>query len=143
MSLEEAIRYVPSNGRYTLRRFEDDPRLAEHPGILYFIKIAAKDGVLHKIGITQRPITARFQSMEFETLAIFEGRLQNLFFLEQEILELFHENHYRAEEEFEGKTETFLLMPEEEKELLDELLWRATTHKITIKALNSPGPDVA
>jgi hypothetical protein len=130
MSLEEAIQYVPANGRYTLRRFEDDPALASTRGVLYFIKIASKDGLLHKIGITHRSVSARFQSLKFDTVALFEGELKKLFLLEQEIIELFRDNHYRADEDFEGKTETFLLMPEEEDALLGQLTRRIGAYGI-------------
>lgn len=134
MPLEEAVKYVPANGRYTLRRFEDDPVLASMQGVLYFIKIATKNGILHKIGITQRSVAVRFPSAKFDIVALFEGELQKLFYLEQEIIALFRDNHYRAEEDFEGKTETFILLPEEECALLDELTRRIGAYGININS---------
>lgn len=130
MSLMEAVKYLPANGRYTFKRFRDDPELAATQGILYFIKIASADLLLHKIGITQRSVEIRFQSMEINILARFGGPLEKLFRLEQEILQLFQKNHYRADEDFEGKTETFLLKKNEEKTLLCELDQRSITYGI-------------
>lgn len=110
MTLEEAVEYVPANGRYTEARFKEDPNLAYATGTFYFIKIQSKDGLLHKIGITLKAIERRFQSTNFELIAQYSGKMFDLYKIEQEILLQFKENHYRGDEDFDGRTETFLLM---------------------------------
>lgn len=119
MTLEQAIIYKPSNGRYSESTFEKNPDLANTPGTLYFIRVALTDGVLHKIGITQKETTQRFYSHDIEVIEEVRGRLRDLYDLEQMIISEFSEFHYRAEDEFEGRTETFLLLDEEEKEVLN------------------------
>jgi len=118
MTLEQAVIYKPSNGRYSESTFEKNPDLSNTPGTLYFIRVALADGVLHKIGITQKETTQRFYSLDIEVIAEVKGRLRALYDLEQLIISEFSELHYRAEDEFEGRTETFLLMDEEEKDIL-------------------------
>lgn len=118
MSLEQAVTYKPSNGRFSESVFEKNPELANTPGTLYFIRVALTDGVLHKIGITKKETTQRFYSYDIEVITEVKGKLRDLYYLEQLIIIEFSELHYRAEDEFEGKTETFLLMDEEEKEIL-------------------------
>lgn len=126
MTLEEAVVYTPSNGRYTAASFKRNPELANSKGILYFIKIKLSDGVLHKIGITQKETSQRFNSYKFELIHEVRGRLQELYEMEQLIVKEFSDLHYRAEEEFEGRTETFLLMDDEEKYVLDFILEHAS-----------------
>ncbi|HAS1031284.1 TPA: hypothetical protein I3782_004197 [Enterobacter cloacae] len=119
MTLEQAVVYKPSNGRYSDSAFENNPDLASIPGTLYFIRVILTDGILHKIGITQKETTQRFYSYHIEVIEEFRGRLRDLYDLEQLIISEFSDLHYRAEDEFEGRTETFLLMDEEEKEILN------------------------
>ena len=53
MSLEETVTYTPQNkGKYNYTRFRDDPKLATTIGNFYFVQIASRDGILHKVGIT-------------------------------------------------------------------------------------------
>lgn len=66
MTLEQAVIYKPSNGRYSESTFKKNPELSNAPGTLYFIKVALADGVLHKIGITQKETTQRFYSHNIE-----------------------------------------------------------------------------
>lgn len=87
--------------------------------ILYFIKIKLSSGVLHKIGITQKQTSQRFNSYKFELIHEVKGRLQDIYELEQLIVKEFAYLHYCAEDEFEGRTETFLLTDEEEGYVLD------------------------
>lgn len=119
MTLEQAVIYKPSNGRYSESIFEKNTYLANMPGILYFVRVDLADGVLHKIGITQKETTQRFYSHNIEVIEEVRGRLRDLYDLEQLIISEFSELHYRAEDEFEGRTETFLLLDEEEKEILN------------------------
>lgn len=126
MTLEEAIEYVPANGRYTEARFREDPNLAAATGTFYFIKIESKDGLLHKIGITLKPIERRFQSTNFELIDQYSGKMFDLYKIEQEILSEFKENLHRGDEDFDGRTETFLLMAHEELEML-----KTIAHKMT------------
>lgn len=119
MTLEQAVIYTPSNGRYSESTFERNPDLANKTGTLYFIRVALADGVLHKIGITQKETIQRFYSHNIEVIKEVGGRLRDLYDLEQAIISEFSELHYRAEDEFEGRTETFLLLDEEEKEILN------------------------
>ena len=117
MSLEEAIIYTPQNkGQYSRARFRDDPKLAKTIGNLYFVEISQETGVLHKIGITQRPIDKRLSPNKI--LAQYSGELENLFTIEQQILEEFQENHYRANEDFDGKTETIIFSENEVAKVL-------------------------
>ncbi|NDJ84148.1 hypothetical protein GXP65_24255 [Vibrio campbellii] len=115
MSLEEAVVYQPSNGRYSRSIFKKNPELAKAPGVLYFVKISLQDGVLHKVGITQKKTRQRFQNFEFSPIIELNGSLEDLFEIEQSVKKEFKSLHYRAEEEFEGKTETFLLTDSEER----------------------------
>lgn len=126
MTLEEAVVYVPANGRYTEARFKEDPNLAYATGTFYFIKIQSKDGLLHKIGITLKAIERRFQSTNFELLAQYSGKMSDLYKIEQEVLKQFESNRYRGDEDFDGRTETFLLMAHEELEML-----KTIAHKMT------------
>lgn len=118
MSLEEAVSYVPSNGRYTEARFRDDPELAATIGTLYFVKLHSMDRILHKVGITLKKVEQRLASVRFKLLAEFEGTLVGLHRVEQKVIKEFCNNLSRANEGFEGKTETFLLMDDEEAEML-------------------------
>ena len=126
MTLEEAVEYIPANGRYTEARFKEDPNLALATGIFYFIKIESKDGPLHKIGITLKPIERRFQSTYFELIAQYSGKMFDLYKIEQEILLQFKANHYRGDEDFDGRTETFLLIAHEELEMLKTIANKMT-----------------
>ena len=119
MTLEQAVIYKPSNGRYSESTFERNPDLANTLGTLYFIRVALADGVLHKIGITQKETTQRFYAHKIEVIEEVGGKLRDLYDLEQLIISEFSELHYRAEDEFEGRTETFLLLDDEEKEILN------------------------
>ncbi|MFG0416022.1 GIY-YIG nuclease family protein [Pseudomonas sp. zjy_8] len=119
MTLEQAVIYRPSNGRYSESTFKKNPDLANTPGTLYFIRVALADGVLHKIGITQKETAQRFYSHNIEVISEIKGRLRALYSLEQLIINEFSDLHYRAEDEFEGRTETFLLMGDEEKDILE------------------------
>lgn len=136
MSLEEAVVYVPSNGRYTAASFIKDPELANSKGVLYFIKIKLSNGVLHKIGITQKETSQRFNSYKFELIHEVKGRLQDIYELEQLIVKEFAYLHYRAEDEFEGRTETFLLTDEEEGYVLDFIQERRGVTYDLAKCLN-------
>ncbi|WP_139167173.1 GIY-YIG nuclease family protein [Chromobacterium sphagni] len=118
MSLEQAVVYKPSNGRFSTSIFEKNPVLANSTGTLYFIKIALADGNLHKIGVTRKTTSQRFYSYDVEVICEVKGKICNLYKLEQLIISEFSELHYRAEDEFEGRTETFQLMDEEESCLL-------------------------
>jgi len=112
MSLEEAVIYTPQNkGQYSSVRFRDDPKLAKMIGNLYFAEISQESGILHKIGITQRPVEKRLSTKKI--LAQYSGELEKLFIAEQQILEEFRENRYRANEDFDGKTETFVFSEDE------------------------------
>lgn len=121
MSLEDAVRHVPANGRYSLKRFIEEPDLAQSTGILYFVRIVSQSGVLHKIGITLQSLDERFKNSKYDIIATFSGSMKNVFLLEQEILRSFRDYNFRGDEDFEGKTEMFLLMPDEESNLLSEL----------------------
>lgn len=138
MTLEQAVIYKPSNGRYSESTFEKNLDLANTPGTLYFIRVALADGVLHKIGITQKETTQRFYSHYIEVIEEVRGRLSDLYGLEQLIISEFSELHYRAEDEFEGRTETFLLLDEEEKEILNFI-----SENLNIFGLEHIGPNKA
>jgi DNA-directed RNA polymerase specialized sigma24 family protein len=118
MNIEEAVVYKPIVGRYTEAKFAADPELASRLGTLYFVKIAARDGELHKIGITARSIAERFSKSDHVVLAYWPGTLLDLYRIEQQVLGLFGENHYRAEEDFDGRTETFVFLPHEERDVI-------------------------
>lgn len=122
MSIEDAVIYRPSNGRYTLKAFNRNPELANTAGMIYFVKISLTEGVLHKIGITQKQTSQRLISHDFELILEFSGRLEQLYEIEQEIVKVFSDCHYPAEKDFEGRTETFLLMENEEKEVMDFMI---------------------
>ena len=121
MSLADAVKYVPANGRYSLKRFNEEPELSDSVGMLYFVRIVSQSGTLHKIGVTLRTLGERFKNSDYYTIATFAGTMRNIFLLEQEILKSFQALRYRGDEDFEGKTEMFLLMTEEESDLLCEL----------------------
>lgn len=118
MSLEQAVIYKPSNGRFSESIFEKNQELANTLGTLYFVRVNLTNGSLHKIGITKKETGQRFYSHDIEIIAEAKGKLYDLYRLEQKIITEFSELHYRAEDEFEGRTETFLLMDDEEKEIL-------------------------
>lgn len=132
MTLEEAVEHIPANGRYTEARFKEDLNLASATGTFYFIKIKSNSGQLHKIGITLKPIERRFQSISFEPIAQYSGKMYDLYKIEQEILLQFKANHYRGDEDFEGRTETFLLVAHEELEMLNTI-----AHKMTEMGIQS------
>jgi hypothetical protein len=117
MSLEEAVDYTPSNGRYSETIFKENITLAKSLGRLYFIRIILSSGTLHKIGITQKEISKRFNGFDYQIIAEYQGPLFNLYQIEQKILIDFRDYHYRGDEDFEGKTETFLLLDDEEMEM--------------------------
>ena len=121
MTIEEAVNYRPIHGRYTPAKFKADPELAARQASLYFVSIQAKDGQLHKVGITTRTTKARFHRSHHETIGLWAGRLDDLYVIEQEILQEFSEYHYRAEEEFDGRTETFIFLPEEEARVVERI----------------------
>lgn len=118
MSLEEAVDYSPSNGRYSEAVFNENPALAQSIGRLYFVRISLPSGTLHKVGITQREVSQRFHGFMYQTVAEYQGALFLLYQIEQKVLAEFRDYHYRADDDFEGKTETFLLMDDEEMEML-------------------------
>ncbi|GGE80142.1 GIY-YIG nuclease family protein [Massilia psychrophila] len=122
MSLEEALVYKPSNGRYSDTIFERDQALAATIGSLYFIKVSSTQGTLHKIGMTKRPLEVRFQGETIEIIAQFSGTLRDIHKVEQAIKRQFVENLYRSDEDFEGKTETFQLLENEEALMLDAIV---------------------
>lgn len=134
MPLEEAVKHIPSNGRYSAKKFKNSPTLARTIGVLYFVKIPSSGGVLHKIGITQGAVSSRLGSRNFVLIKEFQGELEQLFFIEQEILKTFHQNHYRADESFEGRTETFLLLDDEELKMLKEIRRLLIKHGIKVDA---------
>lgn len=128
MSFEEALAYKPSNGRYTVKRFREDPQLANSPGHLYFVKIKFDGGILHKIGITQRTIESRFAAeRDYETIALVSGPLGKMFEIEQAIIKQFKAMSFRAEDEFEGRTETFLFTDEEEAIICEAIHTKAAS----------------
>jgi hypothetical protein len=130
MSISEAVVYNPSNGRYTTKRFKADPALARSVGYLYFVQIRFPGGSLHKVGITQRKVKARFAAHpNYREITVIEGRLGDLFLVEQSILREFRKKVYRAEDEFEGRTETFLLTADEEKAMLKAIQAKASAQK--------------
>lgn len=120
MSLEEAVEYIPANGRYSEARFKEDPNLASALGTFYFIKIKSRDGLLHKIGIT-KAIENRFQSSDYELIAQYSGEMYQLYKVEQKLFLQFKETRYRGDEDFDGRTETFLLMHHEELKMLETI----------------------
>jgi hypothetical protein len=124
MSLEEAVIYTPSNGRYSKTIFERDSALANTIGHLYFVKIEFEEGALHKIGITQNSVKHRLSKQSYAHTVIreFEGKLSKIYEVEQAVLSEFQDLHYRADDEFEGRTETFLLTKQEEIEMLNFIL---------------------
>lgn len=134
MSISEAISYEPSNGRYSARRFKEDPELACSIGWLYFVEINFPTGALHKVGITQRTIQARFTGQcGYRVLGAFQGELAKLFKVEQALIKEFRENSYRAEEEFEGRTETFILNKKEEQALLSFVMQLLPNSESSVK----------
>lgn len=128
MSLEEAVDYSPSNGRYSVAIFKENPALAQCIGRLYFIRITLPSGTLHKVGITLKDVSQRFCGFVYQIIAEYQGALSVLYQVEQKVLAEFRDYHYRADEDFEGKTETFLLMDEEEMEMLRSVALLASTH---------------
>ncbi len=130
MTIEEAVRYRPIHGRYTPAKFKADPELAARQAKLYFVRIQAKDGQLHKVGITTRTTHARFHRSTHEVIGLWNGRLELLYMVEQEILEEFSEFHYRAEQEFDGRTETFVFLPAEEAEVLKRVAEKLAARNI-------------
>lgn len=128
MSLEEAVDYSPSNGRYSEAIFKENPRLAQSIGRLYFIRISLPSGTLHKVGITQKEVSQRFYGFVYQVIAEYQGALSLLYQVEQKVLVEFRDYHYRADEDFDGKTETFLLMDEEEMAMLRFVAWLASIH---------------
>ena len=121
MTIEEAVNYRPIYGRYTPAKFRADPELAARNASLYFVRLQAKDGELHKIGITTRTTHARFYRSSHKIIALWTGRLDRLYLIEQEIIDEFSANHYRAEEEFDGRTETFIFLPDEEAKVIQRI----------------------
>jgi hypothetical protein len=113
LSIEEAVEYIPSNGKYCETYFERNPEFATSIGFLYFVVINTPDGKLHKIGITRRPVSRRFANASFDLIQLYQGGLENAYRLEQLVLSTFSHLRYRADDSFDGKTETFLLIPEE------------------------------
>ena len=117
MSLEEAVNYNPSNGKYSTAYFRKFPDVAQSSGSLYFVSINFEGGQLHKIGITRRPVADRFKAHDYRAIAVYEGQVQHLYKLEQEAISVFKHLHYRADEDFDGRTETFLLTDDEETQV--------------------------
>lgn len=129
MTIEEAVNYRPIHGRYTSAKFRADPELAARQASLYFVSLEAKDGQLHKIGITTRTTKARFHRSKHKTIALWSGTLEAMYKIEQEILQEFAENHYRAEDEFDGRTETFIFLPEEEARVVQRISEKITAQE--------------
>ncbi|KWU52759.1 hypothetical protein [Pseudomonas palleroniana] len=119
MSLEDALTYTPTTGRYSAGVFKKNSALAASPGTLYFVKIRFDGGTLHKIGITQKTTARRLGAFDHQSLFECEGKLIDLYEIEQATVKVFAQCLFRAEEEFEGRTETFLLTDEEERLMLD------------------------
>jgi len=117
MEIEDAVHYVPSNGRYSKKIFKRDPGLAATTGTLYFIEIKQTDGILHKIGITSRSVNQIFRSNSYAKIAEYKGHLSGLYELEQMVVKKFSNLHYRGDDEFDGRTELFLLLDNEVEEV--------------------------
>lgn len=118
MSLEEAIDYYPlSGGIYCETIFKRNNDLAQSIGRLYFIRITFHKGILHKVGITQRDVSQRFNGFNFHTIAEYKGPLSLAYKIEQKVLKKFNDYRYRANDDFSGKTETFLLTDDKEAEV--------------------------
>lgn len=117
MSLEEAISYQPSNGRYSEGNIANNESHRDVTAILYFVKIKTKEGMLHKVGITKYSLEVRFRSIEYEPLSLFSGLLIDVTKIEKAVLKKFKDNLYRANEGFDGKTETFILTEREERSM--------------------------
>ena len=141
MTLEEAVNYIPSNGRYSESRFKSDTKLAKTVGSLYFIKIISSDGTLHKIRITARAVGRRFSSIEYELIEEYTGTLCDLYRVEQRVMTLFSDKHYRGDDDFDGRTETFLLMDEEELEMQEAIAFEMEQFE-SRKYINDPIPQV-
>jgi hypothetical protein len=119
MSLEEAISYNPTNGRYSTKMFEKDRDLASSIGSLYFVEVDFVGGSLHKIGITRRNVSNRFAGQQHRLICSVQGRLEDVYNLEQLLLDRLSEFRYRADEDFDGRTETLLLTGAEESQVTE------------------------
>lgn len=119
MTIEEAVQFKPSNGKYTLKQFERNHMLAESPAFLYFVEIEFGSASLHKIGITRRTVESRLNAVEYRKIVLVYGQLLQIYQIEQALIREFKSNHWRADEDFEGRTETFLFTQEEESFVAD------------------------
>lgn len=130
MELEDAVRYVPSNGRYSRVAFERDPSLGATTGVLYFVEVQLSDGVLHKIGITAKTVVQRFKGKAngISSIVEYRGTLAELYELEQKVVREFSDYHYRGDDDFEGRTELFLLLNHEVEEIKTYLALNAGSH---------------
>lgn len=125
MGIQEAVQYVPANGRYSKAGFDRDPVLAATIGSLYFVRIRSSDGPLYKVGITARGVARRFGRMRYDEILELQGPLGRLYEFEQQVVREFSDHHYRGDDEFDGRTELFLLLDSEAEDLKRYLLARA------------------
>ena len=130
MDLEQAVIYQPSNGRYSRSVFNKNPTLAKSAGVLYLVKVSLQDGMLHKVGITLKETSQRFQNFKYIPIIEIKGTLAELFEIEQSVVKKYKHLHYRAEEEFEGKTETFLFNNVEEKQVVEFIKSQKVVQKV-------------
>ena len=132
MDIEEAVRFRGHNiGRYTLRRCEQNRRLAKSLATLYFVRVATDEGVLQKIGITRQSIASRFSSHRIELLSAFWGSLESVLKIEQAVLRRYSAYLYAADKSFYGRTETLLLLPEEESSVQEQIRFLGARYRCT------------
>lgn len=117
MTIEEAVEHNPRTGKYSTKRFQEDPELGASIGVLYLVRIEIDGTLLHKIGITKKSIKSRFRGYAFTEIACRRDTLENLYDAEQMIVDRYADYLFRADESFDGKTETFILNSQQEEEM--------------------------
>lgn len=128
MDIQEAIEFRASNGKYSMKLFKRDAKLAKSPALLYFVEVFFGDTSLHKIGITRRTVDSRLGAGSHRKIAVIAGELEVVYQMEQQLIREFSVNHWRADEDFEGRTETFLFTSDEEEQVLEAIRSKAATH---------------
>lgn len=128
MYIQEAIEFRATNGKYSMKLFKRDAKLAKSPAFLYFVEVFFGDSSLHKIGITRRTVDSRLGVGSHKKIAVIAGELEAVYQIEQQLIREFSANHWRADEDFEGRTETFLFTSDEEEQVLGAIRCKLAAH---------------
>ncbi len=112
MPLEDAILYIPRNGRFNATAFSRDSSLANRDALLYFISVDVGGESFQKVGITTRTVGQRFPVHDIEVHIEISGRLEKLHEIEGQCMNRFRNSLKLAPEGFEGRTETFKMSSE-------------------------------